>query len=81
MNSWPTDPQDFRDLRELKSHGLTVLLKLSGRESTVKRKYQNLWSQLLGQWTPEMRYLRVGAVKRKTAAEMIDCVEQLVKII
>ncbi len=75
-SGFPEAGQDFKGLQSLKTHDLEVLLKLSGVENRIKRKYLAEWSVVLD-WNPEKRYQSVGQSTQQQAKEMLTCSRRL----
>ena len=78
---FPSTRGEFEKYRTLQTHDLEVLLRLSGREETVRRKAVNEWSFFLKAWNPELRYGSVGAMSRQHARDMIDSARTLIGVL
>lgn len=78
---WPESKEEFDLYRNLQSHKLDQLLRLSGREKKVKLKYQGKWSLITSNWGPDVRYKRVGAITKKTAIGILEAVERLMEVL
>jgi len=77
---FPESDKDFKGLQSLKTHDLEVLLKFSGIEGRVSAKHGVEWSTAI-QWNPEQRYQRIGIRQPQQAADMVTCVERLLKVL
>ena len=80
---WPSFPEsdkDFKGLHSLKSHDLEVLIRFSGVEGRVKAKHAVEWSRAI-KWNPEQRYRPIGSCQPQEAADMVTCVERLLKVL
>jgi hypothetical protein len=71
---FPSTGGEFEDLRSLRVHKLPVLLKLSGREQTVKAKHSDDWNAVAA-WDPEARYRPIGGASRRDAELMVAAVK------
>lgn len=75
---FPDTNKEFERFSSFKVHDLAVLLKLSGKESTVKSRHMAAWSIVAG-WKPQARYVRIGSVGEHQAASLLKAVEILVR--
>ncbi|MET0264010.1 MAG: hypothetical protein ABW202_00205 [Duganella sp.] len=78
---WPGFPEtnkEFERFSSFKVHNLEVLLKLSGREESVKRRYLAEWTTVK-RWLPEWRYLPVGATSRGDVEDMLYAASTLLR--
>ena len=71
------NPQTF------KTHHLITLLALSGIESKVKSICLTEWTIITQgiKWEPELRYQKIGSFARIDAADMLNSVKTLLKIL
>ncbi len=69
-NEFPLKPGEFKEYSSLKVHRLPVLLRLSGREEMINKKYSIDWSAVAA-WDPETRYRPVGGASKRDAEIMI----------
>jgi HEPN domain-containing protein len=79
--NWPGYPEsnkEFERLSSFKVHDLDVLLKLTGRESVVKKNYFAEWSAVAA-WNPEARYKPIGSASASDARLMLDSASVLIK--
>lgn len=75
-SEFPSEPVEFKNLQSLKTHELETLLKFSGIQLLVRRRYLTEWSILM-QWRPENRYQPVGKVQESDAKNMIKASQKL----
>lgn len=78
---WPTFPEsqkEFEGLQSFKTHKLSVLLHLSGREETIKGSLFAEWSAVAS-WDPETRYRPAGSSGKMEAELMISSAEAKLK--
>ena len=59
-----------------KTHGLPVLLSLSGSEFTIKNERGEQWGKVC-EWTPEMRYNTTHSYSVDSASEIINATKIL----
>ena len=52
---YPHKKVEFNDLNSFRTHKLDILLRLTGRETFVKKSYMAEWSAVMD-WSPESRY-------------------------
>jgi HEPN domain-containing protein len=80
---WPGLPEaraEARSFQALRTHDLEALLELSGVEERVRTVYLAQWAAV-ADWTPEIRYQRIGTVSRDQAREMIEACAMLVRFL
>ena len=77
---YPETQLEFKGLGSIKTHDLEVLLRFSGIEPRIKRKYMPFWSVVLD-WDPEKRYQRTGQVTEQEANDMISSATKLLAAI
>ena len=80
---WPGFPEsakEFEKFKSLRTHDLEVLLQFSGVEDRVRKRFLPEWSVVL-KWDPEKRYQAIGLSQPQQAADMVTCVERLLKIL
>ena len=80
---WPGFPEsnkEFQGLASFKTHDLDILLRLSGREGSIKLPYFAEWSAV-AQWNPDARYKPLGTAKAADARQMIAATKVLLKAI
>jgi HEPN domain-containing protein len=75
---FPETAKEFEGLSNLKTHKLSLLLRLSGREEFIKKHAFLDWSAVVS-WDPEMRYRPAGSSGRKEAELMITSVEAILE--
>jgi HEPN domain-containing protein len=68
---FPETSGEFGLLRSFQVHDLDALLRLSGQEEEIKRKFISQWSAV-SQWNPESRYKPIGNVTQRKAGDMIE---------
>jgi HEPN domain-containing protein len=69
---FPSTASEFANLQSLKTHRLSILLSLSGRETKIKSHPLRAfaWSVVV-QWDPESRYGRIGTVTEPEARQFL----------
>jgi len=77
---FPQSGREFEDFKSLRTHDLDVLLKFSGAWERVKAQHTTDWS-VVADWYPERRYQEIGLTTPAEAAEMVECVERLLKVL
>jgi len=77
---FPESGKDFEGLQSVKTHNLELLLKFSGVGDPVKAKLMAEWSVVL-RWNPEKRYQARPLSTAQEAADMVKCVERLLKVL
>jgi HEPN domain-containing protein len=77
-SEYPSSKADFQKYQSFKTHELDVLLRLSGTEAIMKKKYMNEWSAVAS-WNPEMRYKLVGSTSSQAAHSMITATKFLLR--
>jgi HEPN domain-containing protein len=75
---FPETAKEFEGLVTFKTHKLSLLLRLSGREELVKKSVFVAWA-VVASWDPEMRYRPVGSSGRNEAELMIASVEAILE--
>ena len=75
-SGFPQTGHEFQGLQSVKTHDLEVLLRFSGIESRIKRKYLSEWSVVLD-WNPEKRYQSIGQSTQQQATDMLTCTKRL----
>lgn len=77
---FPETQSEFKGLGSVKTHDLEILLRFSGIEPRIKKKYLPFWSVVLD-WDPEKRYQRTGQVTPQEANDMISSASNLLEVI
>jgi len=77
-NEYPSSKAEFQKYQSFKTHELDVLLRLSGTEAIMKKKYINEWSAVAS-WNPERRYKLVGNTSSQQAHAMITATKFLLR--
>lgn len=77
-SGFPETGAEFKGLNCLKVHDLELLLRLTGRESSIKANHFSEWSAIL-KWNPEFRYQPVGSVTPAGADLMVKSAASLVR--
>ena len=78
---WPGYPEsnkEFERLASFKIHDLDVLLRLTGREASVKTGFLVEWSAVAA-WNPEARYRPIGSANAGDAKLMLESATVLLK--
>lgn len=78
--SFPESTREFEGLTTFKSHRLPLLLRLSGREETVKTRLLPEWSAIAS-WDPETRYRPIGSSSMKETELMIVSAESILEVL
>jgi len=78
---YPATKKEFERYKTFQTHDLEVLLRLSGRAETVRRRALDEWSFLVETWNPELRYGPVGTVPRQRACEMINSARTVIGVL
>lgn len=77
---FPQTRQEFERYQSVKTHDLEVLLRFSGIEERIKRKYLSEWSVVLV-WNPEKRYQSIGQSTAQQATDMLTAAKRLLKVL
>ena len=77
-NGFPSTNSEFQGLQSFKTHGLDLLLKLSGEESKIKINHFADWSIVI-KWDSEKRYSVIGTVTKLEAFDMIESTKIIVR--
>lgn len=78
---WPGYPEtkkEFERLASFKVHDLDLLLRLTGKEQSVKENFFAEWSAV-AVWNPEARYKPIGSANESDAKLMLDSATVLMK--
>jgi HEPN domain-containing protein len=75
-SGFPSSPSDFQGLTSFRTHNLDVLLHLSGREETIKKRHMSAWSTF-AMWDPEARYLPIGSRSETEATAMLRSAQEV----
>ncbi len=69
-----------KSIKDLKTHNLEKLLKISGKEVDVKTKALKEWT-LVNSWNPEMRYVNSKVLKNEALAfcKSISAVKNIIR--
>ena len=79
-SEFPPNGREFKGFHAFKTHDLDVLLTLSGIVEKISNNYSAEWS-IVSKWNPENRYKKIGSETKQTACNMINAVEDLLKVI
>lgn len=79
-SGYPATSKEFERLHSFKVHDLDVLLRLSGKERSVKAAYFAEWSAIVD-WNPEVRYKEIGSATAADAQLMIESANVLLKML
>jgi HEPN domain-containing protein len=77
-NEYPSPKTEFQKYQSFKTHELDVLLRLSGAEAIMKKKYINERSAVAS-CNPEMRYKLAGSTSPKQAQAMLTATKFLLR--
>ena len=77
---FPASAKDFEGLQSLKTHRLVDLLRFTGQEQRILRKYEPEWNVVV-RWNPERRYLPVGTTQRSDADSMLRSAQVLLRVL
>ncbi|OIN60388.1 HEPN domain-containing protein [Arsenicibacter rosenii] len=77
-DGFPETNNEFNGLQSFRTHDLTLLLKLSGRQAMIQRELFTEWS-LVSLWRPEFRHSRIGTQTQQSARTMIEAVQILLR--
>ena len=75
---FPETGSEFKGLNCLKVHDLEMLLRLTGRETSIKGNLLLEWSAVI-EWSPEVRYKPVGTFTATDADLMLKSAARLVR--
>jgi HEPN domain-containing protein len=75
---YPGTAGEFKAYQTFRTHNLDVLLRLSGREATIKKLMFREWSAVTA-WDPEARYRPIGSATKKSSEIMIQATTDLVQ--
>lgn len=75
---YPESRKEFEQLSSFKAHDLDVLLRLSGREASVKSNFLMEWSAV-SVWNPESRYKPIGSANASDAQLMLNSAAVLLR--
>lgn len=79
-SGFPQTGTEFQGLQSVRTHDLEVLLRFSGIEDRIKRKYLSEWSVVLD-WNPEKRYQAIGQSTQQQATDMLTCAKRLLAVL
>jgi HEPN domain-containing protein len=79
-SGFPETGHDFKGLQSVKTHDLEILLRFSGVEERIKRRYLTEWSIVLD-WNPDKRYQSIGQSTQQQATDMLTCAKRLVEVL
>jgi len=79
---FPETDNEFQGVTNFKTHNLSILLKLSGEEETIKRT-SILFAKwlVIQEWNPEIRYKSIGNIPKKDAKQTIEAVKSLLEFL
>ncbi len=77
-SGFPSTKNEFQNLQSFKTHGLDLLLKLSGQESKIRIGYFADWS-IVVKWDSEKRYSVIGTITQVEASDMIESAKVIIK--
>ena len=77
-DAFPEKAKEFEGFQSLKTHRLDHLLKLSGQETRIKKRYLFAWIEVY-EWHPGFRYNPIGTTVPQTARAMIAAVQILMR--
>jgi len=79
-SGYPSTNKEFENLQSFKTHKLDILLRLSGVEDKLKRRFLADWS-VAATWDPEARYKPVGTATKNDANSIIESTKILLRVI
>jgi HEPN domain-containing protein len=79
-SSFPETKSEFEGLQSIKTHDLERLLRFSGIEERIRRKYLSEWSEVVN-WNPEKRYQAIGQSTPQQATDMLTSAKRLLAVI
>lgn len=77
-SGYPETAKEFTGLQSFKVHDLDLLLRLTGKEQSVKAGFLAEWSAVAA-WNPEARYKPVGSANESDARLMLESASMLMK--
>jgi HEPN domain-containing protein len=77
-SGYPSTSSEFKEYQSFRTHGLDVLLHLTGREKQIKTTFLAEWSAV-AQWDPSARYQPVGTANKADARLMISAAKTLLR--
>ena len=77
---FPGTNSEFQQLTTFRTHNLEILLRLTGREATIRGSHLGDWSVVVT-WDSESRYTRPGTATRADAQSMIEAMRRLMRAI
>lgn len=75
---YPETQKEFTGLNSFKVHDLDLLLRLTGKEQSVKTGFLAEWSAVAA-WNPEARYKPIGSANESDATLMLESAFVLMK--
>ena len=79
-SEFPPNGKEFKGFHAFKTHDLDILLTLSGISEKITNHYSTEWS-IVSRWNPENRYKKIGSETKQTAFNMINAVNELLKVL
>ena len=79
-DGFPETNKEFEGYQSFRTHNLPVLLRLSGQQPRVRRRYLAEWAEV-AEWEPGMRYRPIGTTARARALRMLEAVKVLVRVL
>lgn len=77
-SGYPETVKEFTGLTSFKVHDLDLLLRLTGKEQSVKAGFLAEWSAVAA-WNPEARYKPIGSANESDAKLMLESASVLMK--
>ncbi|MDP2255953.1 MAG: HEPN domain-containing protein [Polaromonas sp.] len=77
-SGYPETGKEFTGLTSFKVHDLDLLLRLTGKEQSVKAGFLAEWSAVAA-WNPEARYKPIGSANESDAKLMLESASVLMK--
>jgi HEPN domain-containing protein len=71
IDGYPDTRKEFENYTSFKTHDLDVLLRISGIEEQIKKRFFSEWSTI-AKWNPEARYKEIGKINKIEAGNMIQ---------
>lgn len=72
-DGYPETGGEFHHLQSFRTHDLSMLIHLSGRETRIKNDFPTAW-EIVEAWRPEWRYLPIGKTGEGRCSAMLGAV-------
>jgi len=77
-DGFPSTGKEFEGLQSFRTHNLETLLRLSGRDRSIRKSSVEEWSAVIP-WTPEFRYNPIGTATPESVRAMIKATTILMR--